>query len=49
MIDESEFQALVSREVVDPNGRSVGYVENRLQRPSDREARMARGHDGDMA
>ena len=27
MISESEFHALVSREVVDRDGRSVGYVE----------------------
>ena len=27
MLSESEFQALVSREVVDLDGKSVGYVE----------------------
>ena len=27
MLNESEFQALVSREVVDRDGKSVGYVE----------------------
>jgi sporulation protein YlmC with PRC-barrel domain len=27
MISESEFRSLVSREVIDRNGKSVGYVE----------------------
>ena len=27
MISESEFRSLVSREVIDQNGKSVGYVE----------------------
>jgi sporulation protein YlmC with PRC-barrel domain len=27
MLDESDLRSLVSREVVDPEGKSVGYVE----------------------
>jgi sporulation protein YlmC with PRC-barrel domain len=27
MISESEFRSLVSREVIDRNGKSIGYVE----------------------